>query len=264
MSVQFGGSSKTKGQTTTQTRNIAAPSAEEAQLQLQNSQVAQQQAAELQRAMQAQQQYEQGPGFQQVQQLGQQAGGLLQQDMTGGSLINPAQQAALQQYYQSIMAPQQQQMQQTAQQEAARRGMTIADSPIGSPYLQQLANYNAQMGGQQAGSALQLQQNNRGMQQNLLGLGQQLQQNASQNRLALAQAQPGSYNFGNQLAQNRIASAPITSTTSGGQTTQSPQYGFSLGNVMQGAQAGMQAYGGTKDTMGIRDFWSTPTPQRLA
>ena len=204
MSVQMGGSTKQKPQTTTQTRAVAAPSAQEAMLQQINQQVAQQQAQELQRAMTQQQQYEGSQGYQQAQQLGTQAGGLLQQDMAGGSLISPAQQQALQQYFQSIMAPQQQQMQQTASQEAARRGMTIADSPIGNGYLQQLANYNAQMGGQQAGQALQLQQNNRGMQQNLMGLGQQLQQNASQNRLALAQAQPRSYALGNQFVSPHV------------------------------------------------------------
>ena len=258
MSVQMGGSTKQKPQTTTQTRAVAAPSAQEAMLQQINQQVAQQQAQELQRAMTQQQQYEGSQGYQQAQQLGTQAGGLLQQDMAGGSLISPAQQQALQQYFQSIMAPQQQQMQQTASQEAARRGMTIADSPIGNGYLQQLANYNAQMGGQQAGQALQLQQNNRGMQQNLMGLGQQLQQNASQNRLALAQAQPGSYGLGNQLAQQRIQSAPTTTVQSGGATSKAPSYGFSLGDVMGGARAGMQAWGGTDPnvgTPGIRDLW---------
>jgi hypothetical protein len=244
MSVQMGGSTKSKPVTTTQTRNVMPMSAGEAMLSQLNEKVAQQQAAELQRAMQMQQQYEQSQGFQQAQQLGTQAGGLLQQDMAGGSLISPAQQQALQQYFQSIMAPHQQQMQQTAQQEAARRGMTVADSPIGSPYLQQLANYNAQMGGQQAGQALQLQQNNRGMQQNLMGLGQQLQQNAQQNRLALAQAQPGSYNFGNQLAQQRIASSPITSTQSGGATSKSPTYSFGLGDALKAGQTGLNMYYG--------------------
>ena len=244
MSATFGGSTKSKPTTTTQTRNVAPMSAGEQMLAQLNEKVAQSQASELQRAIAAQSQYEQSGGFQQAQQLGQQAGGLLQQDMAGGQLISPAQQQALQQYFQSIMAPQQQQMQQTASQEAARRGMTIADSPIGNGYLQNLANYNAQMGGQQAGQALQLQQNNRGMQQNLMNLGQQLQQNASQNRLALSQAQPGSYSLGNQLAQQRIASAPTTTVQSGGGTSQSPQFGFSLGNALQAGQTGMNMYYG--------------------
>ena len=137
--------------------------------------------------------------------------------------------------------------------------MTVADSPIGNPFLQQLANYNAQMGGQQAGQALQLQQNNRGMYQNQMGLGQQLQQNASQNRLALAQAQPGSYQFGNQLANQRIASAPTTTVQSGGATSRAPQYGFSLGDVAGGAKNALQAYHGVDPkygTPGIKDFWS--------
>lgn len=253
MSVQFGGSTKSKP--TTVTRNVAPASAQEVMLQQMNMQAAQSQAQELQRAIAAQQQYEQSGGFRQAQQLGQQAGGLLQQDMQGGQLINPAQQQALQQYFQSIMAPAQQQMQQTASQEAARRGMTISDSPIGGDYLRQLANYQAQMGGQQAGQALQLQQNNRGMQQNLMGLGQQLQQNAQQNRLALTQAQPGSYGLGNQLAQQRIASAPVTQ--SGGATTQSPQFGFSLGDAAKGAYYGVQAYTGptAPGRGGIQSLW---------
>ena len=254
MSVQFGGSTKSKPTTTTQTRNVAPASAGEVMLQQLNERTAQAQSQELQRAMQAQQQYEQSAGFQQAQQLGQQAGGLLQQDMQGGQLLAPAQQAALQQYFQSIMAPQQQQMQQTFANEAQRRGMTIADSPVGGEYARQLANYMSQMGGQQAGQALQLQQNNRGMYQNQMGLGQQLQQNATQNRLALAQAQPGSYGFGNQLAQQRIASAPTTSVQSGGATTRAPQYGFS-------AKTGMDLYTGggqnpiTGRGTGLRDLW---------
>src|SRR3990167_11289607 len=178
--------------------------------------------------------------------------------MSGSApLINPAQQQALQQYFQSIMAPQLQQMQQTASQEAARRGMTISDSPIGGDYLRQLANYGAQMGGQQAGQALQLQQNNRGMQQNLMNFGQQLQQNASQNRLALAQAQPGSYSFGNQLAQQRIGSAPMTQTTSGGGTSRAPQYSFGLGDTLGAAQTGLNLWSGNARTgqAGLRSFF---------
>jgi len=160
-------------------------------------------------------------------------------------LINPAQQQALQQYYQSMMAPALQQMQQTASQEAARRSMTISDSPIGGDYLRQLANYQAQMGGQQAGSALQMSGQNQNLYRGLLDFGQGLQQNAQQNRLALANAQPGSYNFGQQLAQNRIASAPTTQTTSGGGMRQSPTWTLGAGNALGAAQQGMNLYYGT-------------------
>src|SRR3990167_9706212 len=184
MSVQFGGGSKTKPQTTTMTRNVAPMGQQEAALQLINQQVAQQQAQQLQRAMQAQQQYEASPLFGQLQGLQGQAATGLQGIMGGQQLINPVQQQALQQYYQSIMAPQQAQMQQTASQEAARRGMTISDSPIGGDYLRQLANYQAQMGGQQAGSALQLSGQNQNLYKGVLAFGQQIQQNATQNRLA--------------------------------------------------------------------------------
>ena len=235
MSVSFGGGSKTKPTTQTMTRNVAPMSQQESLLQTINQQVAQQQAQQLQRAMQQQQQFEQSGLYGQLQGLqGQAATGL--EGLMGGQLVNPAQQQALQQYYQSIMAPQLAQMQQTAGQEAARRGMTISDSPIGGDYLRQLANYQAQMGGQQAGSALQLQQQNRGMYQDVLNFGNQLRGQVDQNRLQLAQAQPGSYGFGNQLAQQRIASAPITQTTSGGATSKAPTWSLGAGDVLKGAQ----------------------------
>jgi len=245
MSVTFGGGSKTKPQTTTMTRNIAPMSSQESLLQTINQQVAQQQAQELQRAMQAQQQYEQSPLFGQLQGLQGQAATNLQGIMGGQQLINPAQQQALQQYYQSIMAPQLAQMQQTASQEAARRGMTISDSPIGGDYLRQLANYQAQMGGQQAKSALDLSGQNQNLYRGVLDFGQQLQQNAANNRLQLAQAQPGSYSFGNQLAQQRIASSPMTQTTSGGGTSKSPTWSLGAGDILGGAKAGMDLYYGT-------------------
>lgn len=240
MSVTFGGGSK---QRTTQTRNVAPMSAQESLLQSRNQMAAMAQAQELQRAIQAQQQFEQSPGYTQMMGLGPQAAQMLQQEMSGQApLISAPQQQALQQYFQSIMAPQLQQMQQTAAQEAGRRGMTISDSPIGNAYLQNLANYNAQMGGQQAGSALQLQGANRNMYQNTLNFGNQLQQSAAQNRLALAQAQPGSYNFGQQLAQNRIQSAPVTTTTTG---TRAPAYSFGANDILGAAQTGLNLYAGT-------------------
>ena len=250
--IKWGGSQKQK---TTQTRNVAPPTAQEALLQAQNQQAAMAQAQMLQQAMQQQQQFEQSPGYTQLAGLSQQAGQGLQQQMSGNApLINPAQQQALQQYFQSIMAPQQQQMQQTAGQEAARRGMTISDSPIGVAYLQNLANYNAQMGGQQAGQALQLQGNNRQMYQNMLGLTGQLQNQAAQNRLQLAQAQPGSYNFGQQLAQNRIQSAPITQQTTG---SRAPAYQFGVGDALGAAQTGLNLYQGNARTgqPGLRSLW---------
>jgi hypothetical protein len=233
-------------------------SAQEAALQMLNQRVASQQAEQLQRAMQAQQQYEQSPIFGQVGGLQQQATAGLQGIMGGQQLITPAQQQALSQYYQSLMTPALQQMQQTASQEAARRGMTISDSPIGGDYLRQLANYQAQMGGQQAGSALQLSGQNQGLYQNVLNFGQQLQQNAANNRLALAQAQPGSYGFGQNLAQQRIASAPITQTTTGGETSRGPAFQIGARDILGGAQQGLNLWYGSNPqagTPGIRDLW---------
>ena len=264
MSVSFGGGSKTKPTTQTMTRNVAPPSAGEAMLQQLNLQVGQQQVEQLQRAMQQQQQFESSPLMGQLQGLqGKAATGL--EGIMGGQLVNPAQQQALQQYYQSIMAPQLAQMQQTAGSEAARRGMTISDSPIGGDYLRQLANYQAQMGGQQAGSALQLSQQNRGMYQDVLNFGNALRGQADQNRLQLANAQPGSYGLSNQLAQQRIASAPTTQTTRGGGTSNAPAWTLGAGDVMKGAQGAANLwYGqgqnpitgaGRGATGGLKNLW---------
>lgn len=247
------GKSKT---TTTQTRNVAGPSADESLLQAANVRSGQAQSQALLDAIARQNAYENSAGYQQMSALGGQAATGLQGLMQNGMLPTGQQQSALQQYFQSIMQPQQQQMQQVAQQEAARRGMTISDSPIGNPYLQQLANYNAQMAGQQAGQGLQLGQNLAGMYQNTLNFGNQLQQNAMQNRLALTNAQPGSYGLQNNLANQRINSAPITTNS----TTTNPQSwmqnlgaGLDIVNKgMTGAKSGLDMYtgGGTNPVTG--------------
>ena len=259
MGVQFGGGSKTKPQTTTMTRNVAPPSAQETLLEQLDMKVAQQQAAELQRAMGMQQQYESSPLFSQLQGLQGQAATGLEGIMSGKQLVNPAQQQALQQYYQSIMNPAMEQMQRVGSQEAARRGMTLSDSPVGNEFARQMAAYQAQMGGQQAGSALQLSGQNQNMYQNVLNFGQQLKQNADQNRFALSTAKPGSYDLGNSMAQNRIGSAGVTQTTSGGGTSQSPTWKLGLGDTLGAAQKGMQLYHGTNPeglTPGIKSWFS--------
>ena len=266
MSVSFGGGTKTKPTTQTMTRNVAPPSQQEALLQMVNQRVAQQQAEQLQRAMQQQQQFEASPFYNQLGALqGQAAGGL--QGIMGGQLLLPAQQAALAQLYQSQMDPYREQMTREFSNMAARRGQTLNDSPVGGEFARALASYGAQMGGQQAQSALQLSQQNRGMFQDVLNFGNQLRQQADQNRLQLAQAQPGSYGFGQQLAQNRIAQAPITQQTRGGGTTQRPQFGLNLGNVIQGAQGASNLwYGQGKDPItggaragtagqGLKNLW---------
>lgn len=236
----MGQPSKTK-QISTQTRQVAGPSPEEALLQQQNMQAAQAQAQALQHAIAQQNQFEQSPGYQAMQGIGGQAAQGMSGLMANGMMPSGQQQAALQQYFQSIMAPQQEQMRQQAQNAGQMRGMTIADSPIGGDYLRQLANYNSQMGGQQAGQGLQLGQNMANQYQNAMNFGNQLQSSAQQNRLALTNAQPGGYSLGNAMAQNRIASAPTTTTQQG---TQSMPFMQQFGQAAQGIGAGLGAVQG--------------------
>lgn len=252
------GQPSTQKVTSTQTRNVAPPSQNESLLEALNVKTGQAQAQALQDAINAQNAYEHSAGYQAMQGIGGQAAGGLSALMANGMMPSGPQQDALQRYYQqSIIAPALQQMQQTAAQEAARRGMTIADSPIGNPYLQNMANYQAQIGGQQAGSALQLGQNLGNTYQNALNFGQQLQQNTMQNRNALINAQPGSYGLQNQMAQNRIAASPVTQsqTTRGSQPFLQSfgQFGQGIGGLGQGLN-GMNNFltgGGRNDKTGL-------------
>lgn len=243
-------------QTTTQTRNVAPMSQSESLLQAANTQTAQAQAQALQDAIQHQNAYENSQGYKGMLDLGNQAQQGYGQLMQNGFMPTGQQQVALQQYFQSIMNPQMEAMRRDAAATAAMRGQTLADTPVGGDYARQLANYQAQMGGQQAGAGLQLGQQTGQQYQNVMGLGQQLAQNAQQNRLALTNAQPGSYNFGQQLAQNRIQSAPITTTQTGTQTQPWMQtIGQGLGAVNSGMGAvkgGLDLYtgGGTNPVTG--------------
>ncbi len=262
-------------QSSTQTRNVAPMSASESLLQEANTKSAQAQAQALRDAIAKQSEYENSQGYKGMLDLGNQAqqgyGALMQ----NGFMPTGQQQAALQQYYQSIMNPQMEAMRRDAAATAAMRGQTLADTPVGGDYARQLANYQAQMGGQQAGAGLQLGQQTGQQYQNVMSLGQQLAQNAAQNRLALTNAHPGSYDFGNMLAQNRINSAPITQTVSGTQSqpfAQSMAYGLQgLNSGMGAAQTGLNLYtgGGTNKITGrgygLMDLFSgggqkPPTP----
>lgn len=232
----------------TQTRNVAPMSADESLLQAANTKSAQAQAQALQDAIAKQGEYEKSANYQGLMGLGNQATQGYGQLMNNGFMPSAQQQAALQQYFQSVMNPQMEAMRRDAAATAAMRGQTLADTPVGGDYARQLANYQAQMGGQQAAQGLQLGQNMGQQYQNTIGLSQQLAQNAQQNRLALTNAQPGSYNFGQQLAQNRIASAPVTTTQTGTQTmpwAQTMAYGLQgLNSGMNAAKGGLDLYTG--------------------
>src|SRR6185369_14708222 len=80
--------------------------------------------------------------------------------------------------------------------------------------------------------------------QNAMSFGNQLQNSAQQNRLALTNAQPGGYSLGNAMAQQRIASAPTTTTQTG---TQSQPFMQQFGQAAQGIGAGLGAVKGSLD-----------------
>jgi len=257
MSVQFGSTTKQKPQTTTVTRQVAPPSAEEALLNQRNIEMAQRQNDLIQQAMQAQQAYEQSPAFAAMNAVGNQGATNWANEMSGNApVISPQQQAMLQQYFDSIMKPQLDMMRQGAVNDAQRRGLAMSDSPAAAPYYQNVSNYLSQMGGQQAGQALNMQANNRQMYQNAATFGSQLQNNANANRLALASTQPAGYGLSAQLANQRIASAPQTQTTSGGSITKGPSFGVSgadlsgAGNFLWGSTPPAGRLGGLLGRVG--------------
>lgn len=255
-----GGSTRRQRQTTTQT-GAPGPGAMELQVQQQNAAMAQAQQEALQRAIAQQQAWEQSPQFAQLMGLGTTAAGNLQAQMQGGPLLTPAQQAALEQMYAPIRQQGLGDITRMATEAAARRGLSPSDSPIGNQMLRQTSDLASQLAGQQAGSALNLNQQNTALYQNLAGFQQALQQAAQQNRMALAQAQPGGYNFGAQLAQQRIQGTPRTQTTTGGGMSQGPTFGGVLGGLGQVAGGLGGLLGGLRNPQTSRYPWQgTPTP----
>lgn len=216
---------QTSTQTQTVTRNVGAPSLEEA--------AAQAQAAAQLKAYQAQlDAFQASPLYGSAQAVSQNALDAMNRRISGqGDYLSPSEQQYLDL---AFAAPQRQAMdtlRMQAEQDAARRGLTLSDSPTGNEYLRQLANLQSNIASSRANAGLQLGQTDMANWQNAAPIGLNLQQQAQQNRLAL---QNQAAQFSNALAQNRIAAAPVTTTGTMTGTTSQP-WSQTFGQIGQGA-----------------------------
>jgi hypothetical protein len=229
--VKWGGGGKQR-QTSTTTTQVAPLTAAQQAMYDQNIRLAQMQGQGMQDAFARQQAWEASPLFAQQQQLAtlanQQIGARL-----GGQMLTPQEQQMLSQLYESQRTRGLEDIKTYAAQEAARRGMTVSDSPIGAPTLQSLQRFGNDLASAQAGTGLQLGQANQAFWQQIAGRANDLQQQAQQNRLALSSTPPTGFGLQNYIDQFRASTAPRTTVTTGLGST-SPQFGLGLGSIGQG------------------------------
>jgi len=239
MSINFGGGDQKQ----TESRQIAAPSAAEQQLQAMNLQIAQQQAAQLAAANAQQQAYASSPQAQMDRELQQRSTQALLDRLNGTApVLNPQQQAMLDQSYNATGQQGMEDLTRFAGEQAAQRGMTTADSPIGAEALRQARLFQRDLQSAKAKSALDLSQTGANFNQSLAQFGSGLQQQALANRLALSTSTPGSYGLQQNLFGQRLAAAPRS--MSGNMS--SNQYGGNLGQLGQfagGVGGLLSAYG---------------------
>lgn len=253
MSMSFGGGGTR--QVTNQV-NVPGPTAQESQLQQLNLTQAQQQAQMLQDAY-ARQKALENLQMQQYGGVGQGAAQNLQGYMNG-NIINPQAMQAIQQMFEPLRTQGMADLQRAAQQAADRRGMTISDTPIGQPYLDQIRRFQNDLLGQQAQAYLN-QGNTQFNQANTAAqFTQGLAQQAQQNRLALGTAQPGSYGLQNAMTGARVASA---GNTQGLQNVQNPNFGVGLNQAGDFMKSIPDIYGGLYGnpnslTNIVKSWWS--------
>lgn len=242
MSLNFGGSDQKQGGT--QTIQMPAPSAAEQQLINNNLTLSQLQVQAMQRA-EAQIAAENTPAYAQQQEIAQRANQAILDRLSGKApVVSPEEQARIDQAYQYTGQQGMQDLSRYAQEQAAQRGMTTADSPIGAEALRQLQQFQTGLQSAKANSALNLGTSTANFNQNLRGFQEGLQQNAMNNRLALATAQPASYGLQNNLFAQRLAAAPRSMSGYGNNS----QNGFGLsggdfGQMLGGAGGFMRGYG---------------------
>ncbi len=233
MSLNFGGSSQKQGGTSTV--QMPAPSPQQQALEAANLRIANQQAQQMEAAGQQQNQYAASPQSQMDQQNQLLASQNINARLTGSApVLTPAQQSMLDQAYSSSANQGMTDLARYAQQQAAMRGMSTADSPIGNEALDQLRRFSSDLASRKAGSALDLSNTGANFAQGVSQFGAGLQQQAMQNRLALAATQPASYGLQSNLFGQQLASAPRTTT--GNFSGSQNQYGAGLGDL--GAAAG--------------------------
>lgn len=127
------------------------------------------------------------------------------------------------------------QLKQAAEEAAARRGMSLTDTPIGQPYLQSVQKFQENMGGQQAQALIGLRQQDAAFAQRIQEFQDSLRQQATTNRLGVLQS----------LGTPEQAASVLSQLGLGAQQAALQQYGIQgqqalgMGNLaLQGALGG--------------------------
>ena len=246
--IKWGGGGKQR-QTSTQTTQVAPLTPAQQALYTQNLNLAQLQGQGMQDAIAKQQAWETSPLFAKQQQLAAMANQQLEARL-GGQYLTPQEQSMLDQLYSSQRTRGLEDLTNYAAQEAARRGMTVSDSPIGNAALQSRQRFSNDLASAMAGTGLQLGQANQQFWQGIQGNANNLQQQSQANRLALSATQPTGFGLQQYIDQFRASTAPRTTVTTGNTTT-SPQFGLGLGSVGQ-------FLGGAGQAVGAYDRYAHP------
>lgn len=229
--LQFGGGDQRQQQT--ETRQIAAASPQEQQLQAINLWMAQQQAQQMQAAMEEQNAYAKSPQAMQNAKLQEMATQNLLNRLAGNApVLTPDQEKMLNEAYASTNRQGMEDLARFAQEQAAQRGMTTADSPVGNEALRQARLFQADLASKKSQSALDLSQTGANFNQSIAQFQAGLQQQALQNRMALSSATPASYGMQNNLFAQRLAAAPRSMSGYGGGNQYG--YGANFGQFGQG------------------------------
>ena len=207
MTIQFGGSSSTKKDrgTTQQTVSLPGPTTEQTELNKLQLELAKLQKQEIESAASDRAAFDASPLAATQRQIEEKASANILARLNGTApVLSPEQTAYLDTIFGTALKRGEADLQRFGEQQAASRGMNITDSPIGGDLLRQRREFGEGLESSRAKSALDLGNAGAEFSSNLANFRAQLQQQAFQNRLALAGLQPGFTPFaGMQSAERR-------------------------------------------------------------
>jgi hypothetical protein len=186
--------------------------------------------------------------------------------MTGltGGVISPAEQAQLDTLYGSQRTLGTQAITDYAKQLAAMRNMTVTDSPIANEALKQKGNLETALTGAQAGSALQLGNQQQNFANSISAFQNNLKQQAFLNRLSLAgQSSTGSKTGGTNFMSDVIS--PVGNILSGSSNVLTGLNTLSGGglqnwakNLFSGVSSSSPTAGSVASELPWSSLWESP------
>ena len=246
MSISFGGSSSTRRErgTALQTVSLPPPSATQEELGRLQLEIARLQEGELRSAGQERAAYAASPQAALQGQVELKALQNLQARLTGQApVLSPEEERYLNTIYSTASRRGEADLTRFGEGMAAARGMNVTDSPIGGELLRQRRELGEGLESARAESALNLGSAGAQFSSQMATFGEQLRQQAFQNRLALAGLTPGFTSYaGLESAERR--SSPIRFDRRRGLTTGSGlEYGASYGGQSGGWGSFLGSFG---------------------